>query len=266
MQPLSTRQKQFLYHHCVYGALRPVAKPLYDALMATILSANRLLDGFSRTDRADISSLTLIIKTFERPYAVRRLVKSIKRLYADANIIVVDDSREPGNIEGVTNIAMPYDSGISAGRNRALDETTTPYFLLLDDDFVFSRRQKLGELVAALDQHSRIDILGGRCIDLPLFIKHAVQQVEVPSKEKPLLALGTNLGGHLVVDKVPNFFIARTEKIRQLRWKDELKLYEHAEFFGRARGRLVTAYKDDMLILHAKTPFDVAYNRKRFRS
>ena len=34
---------------------------------------------------------------------------------------------------------MPYDSGISAGRNEGLRHVTTKYVLLLDDDLVFFR-------------------------------------------------------------------------------------------------------------------------------
>jgi glycosyltransferase involved in cell wall biosynthesis len=84
---------------------------------------------------------------------------------------VADDSRVPGEIEGVHTIAMPYNTGISMGRNRALQETDTSYFLLLDDDFVFSHRQRLGELVAFMDRHSEVDILGGHYIDLPLYYR-----------------------------------------------------------------------------------------------
>ena len=69
-----------------------------------------------------------------------------------------------------------------------------------------------------------------------------------------------------MVDKVQNYFIARTESVRRVRWNNDLKVLEHTEFFTRARGGITTAFRDDMLVLHAKTPFDIAYHRHRFRT
>lgn len=46
----------------------------------------------------------------------------------------MDDSREPLEYEGVKRIVLPYDSGVSAGRQSALEAVETPYVLLLDDD------------------------------------------------------------------------------------------------------------------------------------
>ena len=160
---------------------------------------------------------------------------------------------------------MPYDTGISAGRNAAIDKITTPYFLLLDDDFVFSRRQNLGLLIAQMKEYPEIDILGGRYIDLPFYIKHNFQNVPVPSNRAPVTPINTQLGDNRVVDKVQNYFIARTASVRKVRWNERLKTLEHTDFFSRAKGLLTTAYRSDMLILHAKTPFDIAYLNKRFR-
>ena len=68
-----------------------------------------------------------------------------------------------------------------------------------------------------------------------------------------------------MVDKVQNYFIAKTKSVQKIRWNNQLKTLEHTDFFTRAKGKLVTAYQDKMLILHAKTPFDIAYLIKRFR-
>ncbi len=266
MNPLSARQKNFLYSKLVYGRLRVLAKPCYDLILGAILVFEWIVDFFVPKDDSDISDLTIVIKTFERPYAVKRLVRSIKRRYDRANILVVNDSKNPSQLDGVENLIMPYDTGISAGRNAALDRIRTRYLLLLDDDFVFSRRQKLGYLISQMEEHDNIDILGGRCIDLPFYIIHDFQDIPVPSPAEPKTPLGRMLGENMIVDKVQNYFIARTESIRQVRWNNDLKVLEHTEFFTRARGRITTAYRDDMLVLHAKTPFDIAYHRHRFRT
>ncbi len=266
MKPLSVKQKEFLYGEVAFGRFRWIAKPFYDALMGLELSFHRLGDLFHPRDKSDLSDLTIIIKTFERPYAVKRLVKSIQRRYPDIKIMVVDDSKNPGNLQGVEQVNLPYDTGISASRNEALDRLTTPYFLLLDDDFVFSHRQNLGELMDTMRRHLDIDILGGRCIDLPLYIVHSFQNMSVFStNSEPKTPIGTKFDGHSVVDKVQNFFVGRTETIKKVKWKPELKINEHTEFFTRARGELTTVFHSRMKILHAKTPFDIAYLQKRFR-
>ena len=194
MNPLSARQKNFLYSNLVYGKLRVFAKPCYDLILGSILIVERVIDFFFPKDDSNISDVTLIIKTFERHYAVTRLVRSIKRRYRQANILVVNDSKNPKKLDGVDNLIMPYDTGISVGRNAALEHINTRYFLLLDDDFVFSRRQKLGYLISQMEEHDNIDILGGRCIDLPFYIIHDFHYVPVPSSVEPKTPIHSMLG------------------------------------------------------------------------
>ena len=42
-----------------------------------------------------LSDITILIKTFERPEYLDRLIKSIKLYYPNIKIIVADDSRNP---------------------------------------------------------------------------------------------------------------------------------------------------------------------------
>lgn len=53
------------------------------------------------------------------------------------------------------------------------------------------------------------------------------------------------------VDVVANFFIAKTEKIRALRWDGDLKLGEHQDFFLRAKqAGLKVATCSDVKVYH----------------
>ena len=113
--------------------------------------------------------LTAVIKTFERPKALQRLLTSIKRQYPSLHIIVVDDSRNPIKLDGVETIIMPYDSGVSAGRNEGLKHVTTKYILILDDDFVFDRHAGLETALAIMEDHAEIDIMGGQVVYLPFY-------------------------------------------------------------------------------------------------
>ena len=122
-----------------------------------------------------------------------------------------------------------------------------------------------------MDKYPNIDILGGRCIDLPFFtIRNfqdtPFQELRLAPNVAPRAPIGTLLGENRVVDKVQNYFIGRTSQVRKVCWNEKMKAGgEHEDFFARAKGVLVTAYREDMLILHAKTPFDRAYLSQRFR-
>ena len=271
MKPLPSKINEFIHREFVYGKYRFLGRPSYVLCMWGILFWERFLDIFAARDDASLAALTILIKTFERDKSVSKLVCSIKRKYPEAAVVVVNDSKEPKRLDGVHNLIMPYDSGVSAGRNAGLKMISTQYFLLLDDDFVFSRRQNLGALVAEMDKYPNIDILGGRCIDLPFFtIRNfqdtPFQELRLAPNVAPRAPIGTLLGENRVVDKVQNYFIGRTSQVRKVCWNEKMKAGgEHEDFFARAKGVLVTAYREDMLILHAKTPFDRAYLSQRFR-
>ena len=253
--------------HSLDGKTRAIASVLHRSLVARELWLERLLDGRTVTPRADdplVRELTALVKTFERPRILRRLVASIKRLYPSLRIVVVDDSREPSPIEGVETITMPYDSGISAGRNEGLRHVTTPYVLVLDDDFVFYRHTRLIPSLALMERHPQIDIMGGQCVDLPLYRARPLPEGAIfPTSATPLAPLGSFVGGLKVVDKVPTFYVARTERLALVPWDPELKRIDHADFFTRALGVLITVFNPDLKTLHARTPFDGAYMSKR---
>ncbi|WP_089940794.1 glycosyltransferase family 2 protein [Candidatus Entotheonella palauensis] len=268
MKPFTYKQRQFIYRWLINSRCRIVTQSLYHFIIRCELSLQILMDYFARHDGkaiADLSKLTAIVKTFERTQMATRLVKSIRRFYPSLQVIVVDDSRHPIHLDGVTTVVLPYDSGISAGRNEGLQQVQTKYTLVLDDDFVFTHKTRLQEALRIMEDFPEIDILGGKVIDLPLYIAHDLRQAQLlPTKATPVFPLGTHLGGLTVVDKVPNFFIGRTERLKLVQWDSELKRLDHADFFTRARGVLTTVSKPDFSILHAKNPFDIAYMMVRY--
>lgn len=246
-----------------------IAKLLYDLTIILELATERAFDllypvGGTHHQTGVEHRLTAIVKTFERPRILRRLLKSIMRRHPGLPIIIVDDSRDPESIPGVQTIIMPYDSGVSAGRHEALRHVTTEYVLVLDDDFVFYRQTGLEAALAIMDNHPRIDVMGGKVIDLPFFETADYRRDGLfPTKAKATMPRGSSIGGLPVYDKVANFFIARTDRIRLVGWDPQLKRMEHTDFFTRAKGILTTVFNEKMKCLHAKTPFDTAYMQKR---
>lgn len=259
--------KRFLREHAVEGRLRPVAAPLHSAFLACGLWFERMLDAVERPPSPEArvcGNLTALIKTFERPHALKRLVASVKRFYPALPIVVVDDSRDPTSLDGVETVVLPYDTGISEGRNQGLCHVHTKYVLLLDDDFVFFRHTRLEPALALMDEHPGIDIMGGEVIDLPLFRKQRVPEGGLfPTVAVPALPPGSTIGGLAVCAKVPNFFIAQAARLALVPWDPRLKRMEHADFFTRAFGVLTTVFNPALKCLHAPTPYDAAYMRKR---
>lgn len=265
---LPPRVKHLLRRHALQGGFRPFAAPLYSGLVALELWIERMLDALDRPEpspRAALrGNLTVLIKTFERPNVLKRLLASITRFYPELPTVVVDDSRAPSRLEGVLMVTMPYDSGISAGRNEGLRHVETKYVLLLDDDFVFFRHNGLGPALDSMEQNPEIDIMGGEVIDLPLFRAQRVPRDGLfPTSAVPARPLGSFISGLTVCAKVPNFFVARTARLRLVPWEPRLKRMEHADFFTRALGVLTTVFNPRLKCLHAPTPFDRAYMSKR---
>ncbi len=247
------------------GPFRWLVAPVYGVLVSIELLYERVMDSLSTRPCRDarLDKVTALIKTFERPKKLKRLVRSIRRLYPELKIIVVDDSRDPDHLPGVETIELAYDSGVSAGRNAGLAQIKTEYMLCLDDDFVFNRQTDILKVLDTIERNDHIDILAGEVIYLPLRIVHDYSRIPVfPTSQLPLRAPGSLIDGLMVHLKVPNFYIARTDKIRLVGWDNQLKRLDHADFFTRAVGVLTAVQDPSFKVLHYPTYFSRRYLSK----
>lgn len=254
----SARRKRELRLRYDTDRFRPLMRVGLDGVNAVEAVAQRAVDlGRDAAPPLPDGVVTAVIKTFQRPRQVRRLVASMRRVQPDLPIIVVDDNREPTPIPGTELLAMPYNSGISAGRNAALRRVETPYVLLLDDDFIFTRQTALAGPIATMEAVADVDILGGAVVNLPDFSVNPYAHITMTGHPAtPRFAQGATVGGLPVYAKVPNFFVGRTERVRTIGWTEELKVLEHHEFFWRAWGELTTVYDSSWRVIHARNPFD----------
>lgn len=183
--------------------------------------------------------ISIVIKTMDRPYCLKRLVNDIHTSDPNCTIYIADDGVDPVQISDINPsensrikyFRMPYDSGLSAGRNLLLSQVTTPLFLLLDDDFSWQPSLK-ENFLSVIEQHPQLDIVGGRA-GLPFAGQFQVTNDTlflVSGEHATLEDVNCSL-----VDFVPNFFLGKTERVRQLAWDSELKVGEHEDFFLRAR-------------------------------
>lgn len=261
--------------HQVKRAMRsPKAAPLraaYAGLAAANVAVVRALDcrrapQRSTADRTEVAArVTVTVKTFERPAMIARFLRCARRVF-DGRIIVADDSRTPlaTRQRDVDVIALPFNSGVTVGRNAALDAVETEYVFVTDDDIVFTALTDLAVLMDYLDHNPHVDIVGVTLVDLP--VRKDVDRASSPlfaNAKPPLVHWGTVIDGLVVVKKLPQVYLARTESLRKVRWDENLRMVDHRDFFSRASGVLVSVQHDRVLAYHVQTPFDANYAKYR---
>jgi GT2 family glycosyltransferase len=219
-------------------------------------------DAARSTDRANLlSQTTAIIKTFQRPECLNRLIRSIRKYYPELRVLVGDDGIQPSPCDGeeVEYFRLPVDIGLSAGRNALLEQVKTPYFLLLDDDVEFYRRTTIEHLIRIVDQGC-LDIAAGNCRKTKrklLLLRSKPQPFhglfDFRDNELRLVCGHHGQGdGYLLCDIAHNFYVARADAIRTMgAWDPELRQNDHTEFFVRARRHgLRVGYCHDVIIRH----------------
>lgn len=179
--------------------------------------------------------VTLIIKTFERPKCINRLIYSVKMKYPNLRMIVADDSRESRSLAGVEHLRMPYDRGVSAGRNLALSKVDTPFVVTLDDDFVFNDKTNLKNWLDILEE-TNLDLVGGNVDGHPAYNASLhIEDNALVFKSEPVGAEGEFFLWNIVLQ----FWMGRTDKIKEIGgWDDDFKTVDHIIFFARSIGKL----------------------------
>jgi GT2 family glycosyltransferase len=190
------------------------------------------------------SEITAIIKTFERPRSLDRLVRSIRRHYPQLRVIVGDDSVTAYPRTDVDYVRLPVDIGVAAGRNALLELVDTPYLLTLDDDIAFAEGTRVERLAQTLERHAAA-VVSGDLIDceraFPLRTRRRRQVYHgIIRREGDSLRLipghDSILGEAYQCDFTPQFFLARTAVIRQVGgWFAPLKMDHQQELFLRLK-------------------------------
>ena len=214
-----------------------------------------------------LNKITLLIKSFSRKNCVDELIESIRERYSDIDIIIVDDSNPVLRFDYDDNIKtynIDFDSGLSAGRNYGVSKVKTPYFILLDDDFVFTDNTDLLKFIDIFEK-SKLDILGGYVIENNKPLKY-FGNFYYDDNTKSIKAKSefSDFGEYKKCDIIVNFFIAKTEKIRSFGWDNDLKLAEHTAFFYDNKTNLNVGFTDLISINHKKIRYD-DYNQYRNR-
>jgi len=206
-----------------------------------------------------MEDVTFIIKTLDRPKHLNLLIESIKKYYPDVKIIVADDSREPEIREDVEYHVLPFDTGVSAGRNYLVDKVKTKYFLLLDDDYVFTEDTKIEVLREKIEKFD-LDILAGAVRQNEKILEYYGTFKKEDDVVKYVAEI-EDMGEYIKSDLVPFFFIAK----KGVRWDDYLKNTEHFDFFYTILGKKNIGFIRDVIIDHERDSFNTNEEYKELR-
>ena len=263
--------------------LSPVCRPI-QAMVSAIeywsLEVWWAIRGFRKPSSDDVAfvaeNVTIMFKSFERQKQARALVRSIWKYYPGVRIVIADDSAIPLEIPGQAGndslkvFHMPFNSGLSKGLNLALAEIETPFMVRLDDDVLFTRRTDLAKELRFLMAHPEVDLVGMPWIDAckAISTKRDIKAyMRIDMREAPLplkMQHGTKIDkDHIVLGKVSNAYLARTESIRKVGWDNNIRMIDHHDFFYRAAGILVSVLSLDSVLFHNHNFFSPHYNRYR---
>lgn len=191
---------------------------------------------------ADLSQLTAIIPTSNRQKSLQRLVRSLRKNYPKLRVLVADDSQEPLKCKEADCLRLPVGAGRSAASNAMLARLRTPYFLMLDDRCEITKETSIEKLLNLVSM-DMLDVAGGDLIECQRRFWFFVRRQPLSGNGTFEIAgdvLTLNHGhrtvgeGYYWCDIVHNFYVARTDKVRNMGgWDQELLNDEREEFFFR---------------------------------
>lgn len=217
-------------------------------------------------------NVTVIFKSFERQNMAQQLYVNLQDYYPGIKVIIADDSLTPLELQGdsLEIIQLPFNSGLCYGLNCALARVTTPYVMRMDDDQLLTQKTCLGDQVSFLEKRPEIDLVSFctldaiRCKDpneeISKFTSFNMQGAPKALRIPHMTQID---GNHFVMGKVPNSYVARTEKVRSVGWDDHIRMLDHQDFFWRAAGNLVSVIALGTVIFHYHNPFQKNYQRYR---
>uniref|UniRef100_A0A8C0G7E7 Glycosyltransferase 2-like domain-containing protein n=1 Tax=Chelonoidis abingdonii TaxID=106734 RepID=A0A8C0G7E7_CHEAB len=209
---------------------------------------------FTVTDRKISSLVTITTKTFLRYHKLRLLIKSIRQYYPDIKIIVADDSEVPEKIveENVEHYIMPFGKGWFAGRNLAISQVTTKYYLWVDDDYLFTENTKIEKLLDVLER-TNLDMVGGSVNGNTYSFQLLYEQGDDSGCLHLRYGSFHKLEGFpncVVTSGVVNFYLAHTDKSRHVSYDPLLQRVAHSEYFMDGVGILLVGSCSHVSIGH----------------
>lgn len=217
------------------------------------------------------SQVTIVTKTFLRYKELQKLLSSIRTFYSDINVIIADDSFPPEKVTGdnIQQYIMPPAQGWFAGRNLAVSQVTTKYFLWVDDDFLFTENTKIEKLVEVMESVPELDMVGGSVQGNQFYFSLSYEEGQdedggcLARKSKGMYGQLPGYPQCSLVGGVVNFFLARTDAVQRVGFDPKLKRVAHSEFFMDGLGSLHVATCSHVSIGHQRKANSGKYNHFR---
>ncbi|XP_072299970.1 beta-1,4 N-acetylgalactosaminyltransferase 2-like [Eucyclogobius newberryi] len=268
---LASISYQSTIYHVHTGDLASFSFENHEAIFPIIIRQPQLPVVFEMG--TDINSqVTVTIKTFLRYNNLKVLLSSIRRFYPNITVIIADDSKKPEKITGenIQQYIMPPAQGWFAGRNLAVSQVTTKYFLWSDDDFVFTENTKIEKMIEVMEAVPELDVVGGSVQGNQFYF--SLEYDEGDEAEGGCLYRKSSgrfhaLRGYpqcFLASGVVNFFLARTDSIQKSRFDPLLKRVAHSEWFMDGLGSLMVASCSDVSIGHQPKTNSNEYKKFRY--
>ncbi|XP_051975456.1 beta-1,4 N-acetylgalactosaminyltransferase 2-like [Xyrauchen texanus] len=217
------------------------------------------------------SQVTILVKAFLRYKELNVLIRSIRQFYPNIKIIIADDSHDPEKVVGdnIQHYIMPPAQGWFAGRNLAVSQVTTKYFLWVDDDFVFLNETRIESFVKIMEAVPELDVVGGDVGGNQFLFKLDYEEgnreeggciTRVMGSHAPL----PGFDGCYFADGVVNYFMGRTDAVRRVGFDPFLKRVAHTEFFIDGLGDLLVVTCKGLRIGHQERHSTNIYNQYRY--
>lgn len=275
---MQQRIRSFL-RRVTHGPLEPLFFITWDIITRTQISLFRLKWVLTKapipTREQQLlvqKNVTFIFKSFQRHPMARRLYRNIQRFYPGTRVIIADDSSTPLRLDGdgLTIIQLPFNSGLSKGLNAALAQVQTPFVVRMDDDELLTPFTGIHHHLRFLMEHPEADLVGVLPRNIPMggnwkqqknpYFAQSMAHAPTPLKIPHMTWLDST---HVVLGKIPNIFLARTDTFRAVGYDDNIRMIDHQEFFFRAAGTLVSVLEPNCFVLHYHNPFHREYQAFR---
>lgn len=181
------------------------------------------------------------IPTCDRPEECQDTISIIQRRWPGAGIYVADDSETITLFEGVTNVKVGEDVGVSAKRNACIEASTEPYIFLLDDDMKLDHID-LERMAMIMHLDASIGVVAVRKMDQgrdrwansegDFFLNGTILHINRPTRKRV-----AGLLDWMVVDYAAMCFLAKRGVFRHVDFDERLKTCgEHVDFFFKLAG------------------------------
>lgn len=234
------------------------------------------IQGKRRPSKDDIQQMTenvtFIYKSFERKGKAKRLYRNIQAYYPGIKVIIADDSKRPLDLSGdnLEIIHLPFNSGLSIGLQKALENVHTPYVIRLDDDHLLTPESKFHIHLKYLISNDNVDLISVLQFTAPEFRSlkkelqlHYAQKLEYAPLPQIIPHMTELNQDYIVVAKPPNAFIGRSDSIKEIGYDPNIRMIDHNEFFYRAAGHIVSVVSKSSYVFHYHNLFDGHYLKYR---